>query len=639
LWTSFSSKAGNHATAQAIAAKKDAPVSYFVAGGGVAASQQFGGNQTDLFSVDNSGRLNVSWVDNAGPWQGPLPIGPSGLAPGGAFVAASRQFGLTQTDAFLVDQSGQLNVFWVDGFGVWNGPEKIGPAGIANPGCPLTVSQQFGGNQIDVFLIDKNGQLNVFWVDNAGAWNGPEKIGPAGLVKPGSFVAASQQFGLIQTDVFLVDEAGQLNVFWVDGFGAWNGPEKIGPAGLANPGCALAASQQFGGNQTDVFLIDKNGQLNVFWVDNAGAWNGPEKIGPAGIAQPGSLVAASQQFGLTQTDVFLVDKNGQLNVFWVDGFGAWNGPEKIGPAGIANPGCALAASQQFGLPQTDVFLVDKNGRLNIFWVDNAGAWNGPLLRADPVAPPAAGLGSNSNYILFNNCNPVLGLTVTINVTQDIVCQSASGPTTGFGFQLNAYSPKNETSAWQQYVVALFSSELIGAVDNWPISGPNIINDFFNLTGTPSTNRLPAGWQIRISLQNDSQGNITGATYVVIDSQGNTKANATKTLTSISGVTAADIAPITAFELNLVGPVNGESAVLSSGAGTIVYSASSPLTVLNVEPSCTESGYITAETANSFYGELSGSPSTVFTQSFEVGTEMPMIRKVGKVRPGLIIPSA
>ena len=80
-------------------------------------------------------------------------------------------------------------------------------------------------------------------------------------------------------------------------------------------------------------------------------------------------------------------------------------------------------------------------------------------------------------------------------------------------------------------------------------------------------------------------------------------------------------------------------MLSSGAGTIVYSASSPLTVLNIEPSCTESGYITTETANSFYGELSGSSSTVFTQSFGVSAEMAMIRKVGKVRPGLIIPSA
>jgi hypothetical protein len=42
------------------------------------------------------------------------------------------------------------------------------------------------------------------------------------------------------------------------------------------------------------------------------------------------------------------------------------------------------------------------------------------------------------------------------------------------------------------------------------------------------------------------------------------------LTSISGVTVADLALIVAFELNLVGPVNGESTGLSSGAGTIVY---------------------------------------------------------------------
>jgi hypothetical protein len=47
--------------------EKDAPMGYFVSGGGVAASPQFGGNQTDRFSVDNGGRLNVSWVDNAGP--------------------------------------------------------------------------------------------------------------------------------------------------------------------------------------------------------------------------------------------------------------------------------------------------------------------------------------------------------------------------------------------------------------------------------------------------------------------------------------------------------------------------------------------------------------------------------------------
>jgi hypothetical protein len=107
---------------------------YFVAGGSVAASQQFSFNQTDVFAVDQNGQLTVSWVDNAGPWQGPLNIGPAGIAPAGANVAACRQFGLSQTDVFLVDNNGQLNVFWVDNAGGWNGPGKIGPAGLANPG-------------------------------------------------------------------------------------------------------------------------------------------------------------------------------------------------------------------------------------------------------------------------------------------------------------------------------------------------------------------------------------------------------------------------------------------------------------------------------------------------------------------------
>jgi hypothetical protein len=64
-----------------------------------------------------------------------------------------------------------------------------------------------------------------------------------------------------------------------------------------------------------------------------------------------------------------------------------------------------------------------------------------------------------------------------------------------------------------------------------------------------------------------------------------------------------------------------------------------MTVLNAEPPCAESGYITAETANSFYSALCGTPSTMFTQAFNISTEAPMIRKAGKFRPGLVVPAA
>jgi hypothetical protein len=221
-----------------------------------------------------------------------------------------------------------------------------------------------------------------------------------GYFVAGGAVAASQLFGANQTEVFSVDQSGSLNVSWVLDAGPWQGPLTVGPAGLASAGCFVAASRQFGStNQTDVFLVGKNGQLNTFWfgVANPSGY-GPATIGLAGVAPPGCFLAASQQFGATnQTDVFLVDKNGQLNVFWVNNAGAWNGPEKIGPAGIAASGCFLAASQQFGATnQTDVFLVDKNGQLNVFWVNNAGAWNGPLVRRDPVPQPPGGYVGSAN---------------------------------------------------------------------------------------------------------------------------------------------------------------------------------------------------------------------------------------------------
>ena len=82
------------------------------------------------------------------------------------------------------------------------------------------------------------------------------------------------------------------------------------------PGAVIAASQQFGAvNQTDALVVDKAGQLSVFWVNNAGNWGGPLGIGAAGFAPAGAAVAASQQFGaVNQTDAFVVDNAGQLSV-------------------------------------------------------------------------------------------------------------------------------------------------------------------------------------------------------------------------------------------------------------------------------------------------------------------------------------
>lgn len=76
--------------------------------------------------------------------------------------------------------------------------------------------------------------------------------------------------------------------------------------------------------------------------------------------------------------------------------------------------------------------------------------------------------------------------------------------------------------------------------------------------------------------------------------------------------------------------NSEVTVLTSGAGTIGYSSSTPMTALSGEPSDAESNYITAETANSTYDVLFSGASNYFVQAFGVAAGKAPISRKGKL---------
>jgi len=134
--------------------------------------------------------------------------------------------------------------------------------------------------------------------------------------------------------------------------------------------------------------------------------------------------------------------------------------------------------------------------------------------------------------------------------------------------------------------------------------------------------LPQGYVVVISLFSDQQtGNIASVNYAVIDSGGSKVANVTQQILSISGASAQDLAPIVAFELNLVGPDNKDSVVLSQGAGIISYWAPNNLVVFNpkggVPLQCVNFGGGTGEKANSVYGSLPATPNKYLKQGFSV----------------------
>jgi hypothetical protein len=255
---------------------------------------------------------------------------------------------------------------------------------------------------------------------------------------------------------------------------------------------------------------------------------------------------------------------------------------------------------------------------------------------DERAPePPAGLGSNSNYMFSSDCKPLIDVTVTIDLTQHVALLGNGPPShgessfSGYGWQLNCSSPKHETDVFQQYVIALVDGELIAQVNNWKNVHHQLVNQAQGLTGLSA---VPAHWKLRIALRNDDRGNVTGVTFTVRGGEGQTVAESDMTLTDI-GVSAHDLSPIIAFELNFVGPSNSESAELLSGAGTITYTARSELTAMASNP-CTEGEFFTAETANTVYGLLPPNPTTWFHQTFKVPRPgfRPSAGRAGRVHP-------
>ncbi|TQV98789.1 hypothetical protein V2A60_007510 [Cordyceps javanica] len=245
-----------------------------------------------------------------------------------------------------------------------------------------------------------------------------------------------------------------------------------------------------------------------------------------------------------------------------------------------------------------------------------------------VAPPASGLGSNFNYFLAAGGNAITGLDVQITFAEPL--KSASN---GIGFQLNTYAQElpdapSTTPNWQQYVVFSAPDEqgLHGVIDNWqgvpPGSAEQVINHEVDLATLSEANEIPANATINITPIFDSADVITGITFKYA-SPGKKPVSRSVTLADLDiygtdqKINSAYESPISALTFNIVGDYNGNDGVFTSGSGTIVYSATQPLTVLTNEPDYTAFQDGTGETGNTVYGQLPVSRSKKITQTWGI----------------------
>ncbi len=355
--------------------------------GSIALRTQTSSMQLDAAVVDGTGALQVSWVTGAGAWSGPTEVQGPGFAPPQARVALGYQVSDNQLDAVVVDDTGALSVCWVDGEGSWAGPLRVSPGGYAPPGAGVALASQVSMGQLDAVLVDNTGTLSVFWVDGDGNWSGPLAISQPGFAPAGANVALAHQVTAGQLDAVLVDNTGTLSVFWVDGGGTWSGPLAISQPGFAPPGASVALHYQVSLSQLDAVVVDNTGTLSVFWVAGDGQWNGPLQISASDFAPPGAGLAMEHQINWNQLDVVVVDNTGALSVFWVLGDGSWAGPLGISPPGYTTPGTSVALAHQVSREQLNAVVPDSSGTLSVFYVDGAGAWEGPI--ALPVATAMA----------------------------------------------------------------------------------------------------------------------------------------------------------------------------------------------------------------------------------------------------------
>jgi hypothetical protein len=223
-------------------------------------------------------------------------------------------------------------------------------------------------------------------------------------------------------------------------------------------------------------------------------------------------------------------------------------------------------------------------------------------------------GSGDNYLLYNGCRSVDGLTVSLHVTQDMVANVSPGNTAngGFAMQLNANPPAGLPVWWMQYGIIIQNSQASGFIQYWDNAGVNNHNQpvFMNL---PS-NTISAGWVLSIHLTNDSNGNVNSATFIITDNAG-VVYMLPMPMPTYPNTNTPVLVPIQSFQLDIVGPINWEGSTFSSGEGYTTYQVSNGQLSVPSE-SCPNGQFTgTGETSNTTYGLMNPSSGATVTQPF------------------------
>jgi hypothetical protein len=501
-------------------------------------------------------------------------------------------------------------------------------------GWQVTDPQPFAGDKVQqvAATVDASGQLQLVALTTSGDlirqrqmsagnlnWNAPQKI--AGISAKQVAIAANSNNGNL-LEIFFIDHHNvlshlrQQNV--ADDVNGWG----LGsPLLQNNPTAKEFAIGQNADGRLELFVVDTNTHLFHIWqTSTADTTQWSDKTRFAGYSANQVTVARNQDGRL---EIFYVGTDDSLYHNWqVVPNGDWIGETNV----PGYSGKQIAVAQNAGDGHLEVIWIDKNNVVQHSWqvVPNAG-WVNTNGTGGSVGTSSSLGGATNLLLITGNCGLLTDVAVTISITQDIVFSSDGKPSSGssvkgFSWQLNCIGRAADYAVAQQYVIGYSGGHIYGMVNNWTVDPADVTLGGFDplINSQPSLvslsgHKIPAGYQLVIRLTNDEVGNITAGTFLVIDDKGNNVGKKTVDLKS------SIVGPIVDMQLDLVGPGNSESVILTSGAGSIEYAASSILTATETAPPCTgfAASIGTQETSNSTYGPMSAGSSNVLQQTFSV----------------------
>ena len=353
--------------------------------------------QLEVFAIDPKGALKDVWKHHNGYWEAAFYLSGPGFAPAGAPLTAIWHPMNEQLEVFTIGMNGALTVTYKVRNGAWVGPSYITPPNFAPPGAHLSAVFQPLNNQLEVFAIDATGTVKLAWKAQNGRWQGPVALSPPGIAPAGAPISAVWQPLNEQLEVFWIDTAGALRGVWKQHNGRWAAPFNLTAAGFTNPRAKLAAIWQPLGEQLEVFAVDRAGGISVVWKAGNGRWNTPAVIGGPGIAIPGAEIVALWDPQDARLQVVTVGTKHQIIHAWKTHNGAWKpGPggysQELGIAGLAGwwpQGAPLAGVVQ-ALPtkaRREVFTLDDDLAVRAIVDDGVHVrWPWPRITTQNLGP-------------------------------------------------------------------------------------------------------------------------------------------------------------------------------------------------------------------------------------------------------------